>query len=267
MEITEFSFPWDSENGDREYVAEDFRRYYKSFISSGLFMAVSTNLQVVENTGLTVKIKAGSAIIDGTKYDNEGDILVTIPTPDGLYDRIDRIVISWDKEEREVSWKLLEGTPAASPTAPDVRRTTDIKDYVLADILVQAGTAEISQADITDKRMDSNVCGVAVPFAAIDLSSLSAQYEAWIRDATAQGDAEAYALLEEMRDILDGSAAGHLQNEIDDHEDRLSRLEHMLIDNEIECPVTDDDGTVITDDAGRAICADWKYQKASVTPA
>ena len=267
MEITEFSFPWDSENGDREYAAEDFRRYYKSFISSGLFMAVSTNLQVVENTGLTVKIKAGSAIIDGTKYDNEGEILVTLPTPDGLYDRIDRVVITWDKENREISWGLLEGTPASSPTAPAIRRTTDTKDYALADILVSAGTTEISQADITDKRMDSNVCGMALPWATLDTSALARQYEAWVAEAMASGDAEAQALLEEMRDILDGSAAGHLQNEIDDHEDRLSRLEHMVIQNEIECPITDDDGTIITDDAGRAVSADWKYQTASVVPA
>lgn len=215
-EISEFSFPWDSENGDREYTAEDFMRYYRSFISSGLFMEQSTNLQVVAYTGLVVKVKAGAAIIDGSKYDNEGDIPITLTTPDGLLDRIDRIVVRWDKENRETHCVLLTGTAAEEPVAPAITRTSDIKDYALADILVEAGATEITQSKITDQRMNSDICGMAVPFATIDTSALAAQYEEWVQEAMAAGDAAALELLEEMRDILDGSAAGHLQNEIDE---------------------------------------------------
>jgi hypothetical protein len=215
-EISEFSFPWDSENGDREYTAEDFMRYYRSFISSGLFMEQSTNLQVVAYTGLVVKVKAGAAIIDGSKYDNEGDIPITLTTPDGLLDRIDRIVVRWDKENRETHCVLLTGTAAEEPVAPAITRTSDIKDYALADILVEAGATEITQSKITDQRMNSDICGMAVPFATIDTSALAAQYEEWVQEAMAAGDAAALELLEEMRDILNGSAAGHLQNEIDE---------------------------------------------------
>ena len=264
-ESTEKFFPFDGI--DREYKADDFARYYRAFITSGLFMNVSTNLQVVANSGMSIKISAGAAIIDGYRYDNTAYLAKTISAADGLLSRIDRIVIRWDKEAREIYAVVLQGTLAAEPVAPAITRNSDIKEYALADILVSAGASAITQADITDKRMDSQVCGMALPWATLDTSALARQYEAWVAEAMASGDAEAQALLEEMRDILDGSAAGHLQNEIDDHEDRLSRLEHMVIQNEIECPITDDDGTIITDDAGRAVSADWKYQTASVVPA
>ena len=264
-ESTEKFFPFDGI--DREYKADDFARYYRAFITSGLFMNTSTNLQVVANSGMSIKISAGAAIIDGYRYDNTTYLAKTISAADGLLSRIDRIVIRWDKEAREIYAVVLQGTLAAEPVAPAITRNSDIKEYALADILVSAGASAITQADITDKRMDSQVCGMALPWATLDTSELAVQYEAWVAEAMASGDAEAQALLEEMRDILDGSAAGHLQNEIDDHEDRLSRLEHMVIQNEIECPITDDDGTIITDDAGRAVSADWKYQNASVVPA
>ena len=264
-ETTEKYFPFDGT--DREYKAEDFARYYKAFITSGVFMNSSTSLQAVADSGMNIKVKAGAGIINGYRYDNTADLSFTLDVADGLLNRIDRIVFRWDKENREISLKVLKGTPASAPAAPAVTRNSDIIEYAVADIAVNAGVVAISQSDITDKRMDSTVCGQALPWAALDTSTLAMQYEAWITEAIARGDASAEELLEEMRDILDGSAAGHLQNEIDDHEDRLSRLEDMLINNDIQCPITDDDGTLITDDAGRAVCADWKYQKASVVPA
>ncbi len=247
-EISEFSFPWDSENGDREYTAEDFMRYYRSFISSGLFMRTSTNLQVVAYTGLVVKVKAGAAIIDGSKYDNEGDIPITLTTPDGLLDRIDRIVVRWDKENRETHCVLLTGTAAEEPVAPAITRTSDTKDYALADILVEAGATGITQSKITDQRMNSDICGMAVPFATIDTSALAAQYEAWVQEAMAAGDAAALELLEEMRDILDGSAAGHLQNEIDEEAVRRKGYEGKttVFNADGSITETDEDGNVNT---------------------
>lgn len=247
-EISEFSFPWDSENGDREYTAEDFMRYYRSFISSGLFMEQSTNLQVVAYTGLVVKVKAGAAIIDGSKYDNEGDIPITLTTPDGLLDRIDRIVVRWDKENRETHCVLLTGTAAEEPVAPAITRTSDIKDYALADILVEAGATEITQSKITDQRMNSDICGMAIPFATIDTSALAAQYEAWVQEAMTAGDAAALELLEEMRDILDGSAAGHLQNEIDEEAVRRKGYEGKttVFNADGSITETDEDGNVNT---------------------
>ena len=71
---TEKSFPCDAEvtetGYDKEYVAEDFARYFQAFISSGIFMKEDTNLQVIANGDMTVTLKAGKMIIDGYRYDN-----------------------------------------------------------------------------------------------------------------------------------------------------------------------------------------------------
>ena len=212
-ENTEKYFPFDGT--DREYKADDFARYYRAFITSGLFMNDSTNLQVMADTGMHIKVKPGAAIIDGYRYDNTGNIGFTLQAADGLLSRIDRVVIRWDKELREIYAAVLRGTPAANPVAPAITRNSDIREYAIAEITISAGAALITQADILDTRMDSAICGEALPWAELDTHTLAIQFETWIQQTIESGDAAALALLEEMRDILDGSAAGHLQNEID----------------------------------------------------
>ena len=231
-------FPFDGT--DREYKADDFARYYRAFVTSGVFMNVATNLQVMADSGMQIKVKTGAAIINGYRYDNTADLAFTIDAADGLLNRIDRIVVRWDKENREIYTKVLKGTAAETPTAPAITRTSDIIDYALADIAIDAGATEITQADITDKRMDSTVCGEAFPWAELDTSTLAEQYEAWVHEAMESGDAAAQALLEEMRDILDGSAAGHLQNEID--EEKLLRQGY-----ESATTVFNQDGSITTE--------------------
>ena len=227
-ETTEKYFPFDGT--DREYKAEDFARYYKAFITSGVFMNISTSLQAVADSGMNIKVKAGAGIINGYRYDNTADLSFTLDVADGLLNRIDRIVFRWDKENREISLKVLKGTPASAPAAPAVTRNSDIIEYAVADIAVNAGVVAISQSDITDKRMDSTVCGEALPWAELDTSTLAAQYEAWVQEAMEEGDAAAQELLEEMRDILDGSAAGHLQNEIDNLQGQITTLDGAVTD-------------------------------------
>ena len=60
---------------------------------------------------------------------------------------------------------------------------------------------------------------------------------------------------------LDDNAAGHLQNQADEHEDRLAALEHMLIKNQITAPIATDEGkqVLLADDDGNVLQADWKY--------
>lgn len=57
--------------------------------------------------------------------------------------------------------------------------------------------------------------------------------------------------------------AGNLQNGIDAANERVILLETMVLNNEFAAPmITDDDTlTVITDDNGNAILADWKHKE------
>lgn len=247
-ESTEKFFPFDG--ADREYKADDFARYYRAFITSGLFMNEGDNLQVTADSGMAVRVMPGAAIIDGYRYDNTGSIPFTIQAADGLLNRIDRIVIRWDKEEREIYAAVLKGTAAEEPEAPEITRNSDIIEYALADISVEAGAVSITQSDITDTRMDSDICGMALPWASLDTSALAIQYETWVKASMQSGDSAALELLKEMRDILDGTAAGHLQNEIDEEKlrsrDYRSELTVFNPDGSISVNYADDDTTETT---------------------
>lgn len=178
---TEKSFPCDAEvtetGYDKEYVAEDFARYFRAFISSGIFMKEDTNLQVIANGDMTVTLKAGKMIIDGYRYDSTGDIIITIDPADGVLGRIDRISATWCKDEGDIHYTVQKGTPSYKPVAPECRRTEEYKDYVVADIYVAAGVIKIQQQNITDQRLNSDVCGLAIPFTELNTNAIFTQYQ------------------------------------------------------------------------------------------
>ncbi len=62
---------------------------------------------------------------------------------------------------------------------------------------------------------------------------------------------------------LSEDVAGNLQNQITNTADRLRLLEYMTLNNDFVAPIATDDGvlTVITDDLGNAILADWIYKE------
>ena len=189
-EISEKSFPFDSDEidgeYDREYIAEDWTRYFAAFISSGTFLREPTNLQVIANGDMSVSLKPGSMMIDGTRYDNIDDIVILLDPADGVLSRIDRIAITWDKEKREVHYTLRKGTMSYKPEPAECRRTEEYKDYVVADIMVKAGVISISQTAITDQRLNSEVCGLAIPFYEVNTNSLFLQLQAFYEETVAE---------------------------------------------------------------------------------
>lgn len=178
---TEKSFPFDAvetESGyDKEYVADDFARYFSAFISSGIFMKEPTNLQVIANGDMTVTLKPGKMIIEGYRYDNTADIIIDIDPADGVLGRIDRVSATWSQEDRDIHYTLQKGTPSYTPIAPECRRSEEYKDYVVADIYVAAGAIKIQQQNITDQRLNSDVCGLATPFTDLNTDAIFTQYQ------------------------------------------------------------------------------------------
>ena len=62
---------------------------------------------------------------------------------------------------------------------------------------------------------------------------------------------------------LSGDVAGNLQNAINETKERLRLIAGMCLTNDFIAPLATDDETltVITDDLGNAILADWKYKE------
>ena len=66
-----------------------------------------------------------------------------------------------------------------------------------------------------------------------------------------------------IKDQLSGDIAGNLQNQITILEERLALMEHMVLENDFSAPIATDDETLtlIVDDNGYAILADWKHKE------
>ena len=194
----------DAGNFDREYLAEDYANYFASFIGNGIYTNSADNLQVIAKGDLVVGVNAGKAWINGYYYENTTVKNFTLDIPDASMARIDRVVVRLDLLERKITTEIKKGTNAYQPVAQDLQRDETIYELALADIKVNGGTTEITQAEITDQRFNENLCGVVAGVVQqIDTEGLFAQY-----------DAEFNQWFEHIKGQLDGDIAGKLQNEI-----------------------------------------------------
>lgn len=71
------------------------------------------------------------------------------------------------------------------------------------------------------------------------------------------------AWFQAMKDQLSKDAAGNLQNQCTELDERLTLLELMTMQNDFSAPLATDDEaiTLIVDDLDYAILADWKYKE------
>ena len=161
-------------------------------------------------------------------------------------DRIDRVVLRYDVTDREIRLEVKKGTFASSPVAPALQRDVNAYELALADIYVANGVISITQANITDQRLNSELCGIVHgTVEQVDTTTLFNQYLTWLQEKKNQYDqdmlawtaqkksefeswAEAqeqgfeawraqeeqsfYDWFEHLQDILDENVAGNLLN-------------------------------------------------------
>ncbi len=95
--------------------------------------------------------------------------------------------------------------------------------------------------------------------ASSDITAIEQEFEKEITAYESEQMALFTAWFNEVKNQLSTDVAGNLQNEITELEERLSNLETMCLTNEFTAPVAVDDSTVLIDDLGYAIVADWSY--------
>jgi hypothetical protein len=157
MQLSRF---FNSLSGDRRYKAEEWAGYFASFIGNGVFPVPSNGLQVIAGSGMNIIIRAGKAWINGYFYVNDSELILPLSTADGVLRRNDRIVLRWDLVDRAIYALIKSSAPASNPTPPPLQRDADAYEICLADVLVNPGTTAISQASITDRRWNTDLCGV-----------------------------------------------------------------------------------------------------------
>lgn len=168
---------------DRTYNADDFSKYLENIVGNGVFPNPSTSLQVASSSGMDIVVRNGSAWIAGHKLINTAALPLTVDPAETLQNRIDRVVCYIDYVNRVMDIEIVKGTPATNPTAPALVRTDSRYELSLATIYVAKQVTSISNANITDTRADSTVCGWATGvLQQVDTSTLFQQWQ------TAYGD-------------------------------------------------------------------------------
>lgn len=163
------SFPFESKRivgneWDRAITAQDERDFNKMCWGNGVFINPIDGLMVTAHGGMTVSIKPGGAIIEGAVFKESSNRQITLSQASSL-PRIDRIVLRFDTAEdrRDIDIYLKEGVAATNPVAQDLIRESNYYELAIADIYIPARTTSIESVNISDTRMDSNLCGWVVP--------------------------------------------------------------------------------------------------------
>ncbi|MEH7456314.1 hypothetical protein V7183_03535 [Bacillus sp. JJ1127] len=216
-----------SGKGDRVYKSEDFANYFNKFITDGYFPNVGDNIQVIaDGTGMKVRVRPGAAWMKGRMYHNTDDKELKIDVADGVLSRIDRVVIRCDYLARVITAEVKKGKFASSPVAPELQRDTDIYELGIADIFVKNGAITVSQANVTDLRLNKDLCGVVNSLLQADTTLIFKQFQSWFDQTKVQGELdlatwttqykqEFESWFSELKYTLDGDVAGNLFNKID----------------------------------------------------
>ena len=146
------------------YNQADFNAFLLDSIGSGYVLGYENELEVSPNSpaNMGVYVKTGRCYVQGYYGWVTSNEALTVPTANPTNPRIDRVVARLSVSvNQSVTFVILTGTPAASPTAPALTRTSETYEISLAQIAVGAGVTSITSANITDERNDETVCGVA----------------------------------------------------------------------------------------------------------
>lgn len=205
------------EEYDRVYLAQHFAAYFASFISNGVFAEHSNQLQVVEMTTpqMQIGVERGQGWINGYWYENTDILYMPVDVADGVLNRIDSVVLRLGFSERNMWLAVKKGTPAINPTAPEVTRTADYYELQLATISIPASSIKITQAQITDTRMNQDVCGwVTGVVKQLDTTTLFNQFESYFEEFKKLNENEFTAWFDHVKGQLSEDAAGKIQLEL-----------------------------------------------------
>lgn len=242
------SFPFDSKADgydadgypvyDRAVGASMLRATFEKFFTDGVFPTPGTALNIGKaDTGLAVTVQPGIAIINGAMGGIEGEdpITLTLDTASPQGNVCYGIMLRYDNtgERRSLYFNVVRGDASSTPLPPAPDTTTpEVFELRLGYVTVPSNATNLSEATITNEK-GLEVCPYAAPFEEIDMSTVTA-------DAKASAQAALTALnqfidtnMEFVESAIDGTTAGHLQNQINSLQQQLDAFNLSdSVDNE-----------------------------------
>lgn len=166
------------------YTAEDAQLWFATR-TSGVY--AGEHLGVTADGTMNVTLGAGIAWLHyaefaGCVYANTENRTLTLEMSDAQFNRIDRACIRLEMLNNTCYAYIKKGTAAESPVAPELQRDNVAYEISVAQILVGVGVTAINAGDVTDERLDADVCGLMSDgVTGIDTSVIHAQVSALIR--------------------------------------------------------------------------------------
>ena len=135
-----------------------------------------------------VTIGAGIGWIRNSKF--SGKVIaekvstsVNMGVADASLPRIDVVCARFDKNANQTTIVAKSGVPASSPVMPAISRTETLYELYFCSVYRKAGAVSITSADVTDLRLDENVCGLmADSVTSVDTKAINNQITAFIND-------------------------------------------------------------------------------------
>lgn len=197
------SFP----NNQDVYVGAEWVMKWLHGRTSGVFGAEGNLAMTVMQDSMSVQISDGvgwmsNANGDGIVFWNDSEqtsgskLTLTHDVADGVLDRIDRIVVTWETTNYVAlpTISILKGTASSNPVAPALTNNNIQRQISLARVNIPAGTVSLSSPMITDERLDPSVCGIVTETIKIDTSTMQSQFEALLN-----------AIQDELQDLEAGT--------------------------------------------------------------
>lgn len=200
MSVTSGFF--NSLNGDRTYNAEQMSEIFDGIINDGVFASIGDTFTVTASgDGVAITVGTGRAWFNSTWILNDSTLSLTCTVSEVLLDRWDAVVIEVDHSDdvRAASIKVIDGTPSSSPSKPDMEDDDYVHQYPLAYIYREAGSEDISQADVTSMIGTSSCPYITGILEVTDIDNIVAQWGAqWAEWFTEQSE----SVTDEMNDWL-----------------------------------------------------------------
>ena len=196
------SFP----NNQDVYVGAEWVMKWLHGRTSGVFGAENNLATAVVPDSMSVQISDGvgwlaNANGDGIVFWNDSEqtsgskLTLTHDVADGVLDRIDRIVVTWETTNYVAlpTISILKGTASSTPVPPALTNNNIQRQISLAKVSIPAGVVSIQPQMVTDERLDPDVCGLVTETIKVDTSTMQSQFD---------------ALLNAIQDELQGLEAG-----------------------------------------------------------
>lgn len=181
------SFP----NNQDVYVGAEWVMKWLHGRTSGVFGA-ENNLSIsIVPDSMSVEVSDGvgwlaNANGDGIVFWNDSEqsngskLRLTHDVADGVLDRIDRIVVTWETTNYVAlpTISILKGIASSMPIPPILTNSTTQRQISIASVKIPAGAISLSASMVTDERLNSDVCGIVTETIKVDTSTMQSQFEA-----------------------------------------------------------------------------------------